>query len=91
MTGLIELCHILLSVLLGGNMSAWVRSLRISKWGLASLVGRIIVGTWLLPVIVRTSYGRGWAMAGNGHWHSGLSTRAIAAAVTQIYLTARSR
>ncbi|GBN29055.1 hypothetical protein AVEN_248079-1 [Araneus ventricosus] len=44
-------------------MSTWMKSRQISKRSL----------------MVRASYGRGWAVSGNGHWDSGLNTRVIAA------------
>ncbi|GBO46026.1 hypothetical protein AVEN_130628-1, partial [Araneus ventricosus] len=47
-----------------------------------------MVGAYPLPVIVCTSYWRGRAVAGDGHWDSALSNQAIAAAVTQIHRTA---
>ncbi|GBM40114.1 hypothetical protein AVEN_208694-1 [Araneus ventricosus] len=45
-----------------------MRSRRIIKRGLASLVGTIMVG--LLPVQARASYGRGRAVAGDSHLDS---------------------
>ncbi|GBM34794.1 hypothetical protein AVEN_7844-1 [Araneus ventricosus] len=60
-----------------------MRGRRISKRVLASLVG-IVVGVMdPSPMIVRSSYGRGRAMVGDDYYDSGLSSRAIAAAVIQ--------
>ncbi|GBM09730.1 TD and POZ domain-containing protein 2 [Araneus ventricosus] len=71
----------------GGTMRMRMRSRWINKRGLASLVGTIMVGALLLPVIVRAFYGRGRAMAVDDHYDSGLSTRTVAATVIQMCRT----
>ncbi|GBM62105.1 hypothetical protein AVEN_49338-1 [Araneus ventricosus] len=72
-------------------LSLWgaprIHGCRISKRVLASSEGTIKVWACPLPVIVRTFFGRGRAVAGDGRWDSGLSTRAVAATVTQIHRT----
>ncbi|GBN43150.1 hypothetical protein AVEN_116819-1 [Araneus ventricosus] len=51
---------------------------------LPSLGGTIILGVeFPLSIEVRTSYGRGRVVIGDGYWDSGFSTRSIAAAVIQ--------
>ncbi|GBM56743.1 hypothetical protein AVEN_215321-1 [Araneus ventricosus] len=65
-----------------------MRSRRISKWGIASLVGAIMGGIYPLLVIVRASYSRVRAVAGDGHEDSGLNIRAIAVTITQMHWTA---
>ncbi|GBN05813.1 hypothetical protein AVEN_204822-1, partial [Araneus ventricosus] len=62
-----------------------MRSRRISKRVLASPVGVVNDGDWgyLPPLIVRASYGRGRAVAGDGHNDSCLSTRTIVATPIQ--------
>ncbi|GBO45520.1 hypothetical protein AVEN_245455-1 [Araneus ventricosus] len=62
-------------------MNTWIRSRRISKRGLASLVGTIMAWAFRLPLIERASNGRMWTAAGDGYEDSGLCTRAIAATV----------
>ncbi|GBM15510.1 hypothetical protein AVEN_8902-1 [Araneus ventricosus] len=61
-----------------------MRSQRISKRGLASPGSTIMVEVVLPPpLIVRTSYGRGRAVAGDGYYDSDLSTQVIAATVIE--------
>ncbi|GBO43042.1 hypothetical protein AVEN_273573-1 [Araneus ventricosus] len=50
-----------------------MRSRQIGKRGFASLMGIIMIGACHLLVIARTSFGRGWAVAGDGHYDSGLA------------------
>ncbi|GBM69714.1 hypothetical protein AVEN_88219-1 [Araneus ventricosus] len=64
-----------------------MRSRRISKRVLASPEGIIMAWACPLPVIIRASFGRGRAVAGDGHSDSGLSTRAITVTVTEIHRT----
>ncbi|GBL98480.1 hypothetical protein AVEN_111608-1 [Araneus ventricosus] len=56
-----------------------MRGPRISKHGLASLVGTIMVRACPLPVIACASYATGRDVDGDGYKDSGLRTRAIAA------------
>ncbi|GBN64839.1 hypothetical protein AVEN_153358-1 [Araneus ventricosus] len=57
----------------GGTTSTWIKSRRISKRGDCA------------PVILRASYGRGRAVAVDGHYGSGLNTGATAATVSQLH------
>ncbi|GBM30221.1 hypothetical protein AVEN_165820-1 [Araneus ventricosus] len=69
----------------GCSQSTRMRSRRISKWGLASLVGTIRAWASPPPVIVRFSYRRCRAVAGDGCKDSDLSTRSIAATVIKMH------
>ncbi|GBM13729.1 hypothetical protein AVEN_89996-1 [Araneus ventricosus] len=64
-------------------MGMWMRRCLISMRGLTYPGGILKAGTCSLLVIVTASYGRGPALGGDVHEDSGLSTRAIAVAVTQ--------
>ncbi|GBM00577.1 hypothetical protein AVEN_77381-1 [Araneus ventricosus] len=58
---------------------------RVSNLGPSSLDAETLQLGLRGPLGVRASFGRGRTVAGDGHYDSGLSTRAIAATVTQIH------
>ncbi|GBM93033.1 hypothetical protein AVEN_81080-1 [Araneus ventricosus] len=64
-----------------------MRSLRINKRVLASSESTITVWACPLSMIELVSFGRNRAVAGDGRYYSGLSTRAIAATLTRIHRT----
>ncbi|GBM04339.1 hypothetical protein AVEN_146206-1 [Araneus ventricosus] len=74
-------------VLLEVTTSTRVKSRRISKRSLASLVRTPMVWACPLTVIVLVSFRRDRIVVGNGYYDSGISTRNIAEAVTQINRT----